>query len=89
MTMKAVITACVIIGFVFAAILALYQRYASSAEQRQMQSSLDDILMSQLRSEKREIERTPEPHRSQSDKNRLETIADEMKKIEARRGPRR
>lgn len=56
-------------------------RYASSAESRQIQKDLQKILLSQLYAERREIERIPERQRSQRDRDRLATLNREIAEL--------
>ena len=78
---KTLTTGVVVLAFVSSIVggIAFFDnRYASSAESRQIQRDLQKVLLSQLYAERREIERIPERQRSQRDRDRLAELNREI-----------
>ena len=63
-----------VIGGVVGTIAFFDARYTSAAETRQIQSNLNEILLSQYYAERRDILRLPERQRTNRDRARLDEL---------------
>ena len=79
--LTSLVIAFALITSVVGAIAFLDSRYTGAAETRQLQGSINEILLSQLYAERRDILRIPPHLRTQRDKDRLELLNDKIRKL--------